>query len=33
MLIKKVKPAWQRLGFTSKEDMEKHEEKYKVANQ
>lgn len=26
---KKVKPAWQRLGFTSKEDMEKHGAKYR----
>lgn len=29
MNIKKVKPVWQRLGFSSKEDMEKHEEKYR----
>lgn len=29
MNIKKVPPRWQRLGFTSEEDMNRHEEIYK----
>lgn len=28
-MIKKVPPRWQRLGFSSEEDMNEHEEIYK----